>query len=169
MFIPWPEGVPRPIQSPGIHNIGIDATLNSLYRDLNAYVCFPPLVVSPNDRANSTIQTGGAATRPTPAPSAPQPVGIIRAARPGDQASKLQPADDADAFTNRCVELLKLNRREEALAHFEKALSLRPDDLFALASRGNILFDLGRYDAALVNCDQLLLLRPNDAQALNMR
>jgi Tfp pilus assembly protein PilF len=169
MFIPWPEGVPRPIQSPGIHNIGIDATLNGIYRDLNAYVCFPPLVISPNDRATSTIQAGGAGTLPAARPTVPQPVGVIRPARPGGHPPRVQSADDAAAFTGRGMELLKLNRHDEALAQFEKALSLKSDDIVALVSRGNILFDLGRFDAALANCDRLLLLRPNNAHALNMR
>lgn len=147
MLITWPEGLPRPAGSIGIRNIGIDATLNGIYRDLQAFVCFPPLVVSPNDHSKSTVQ--GAAAQPV----APAPA----------------PPDNAASLASRGMELLKLNRREEALAQFEKALSLEPDDIVALASRGNILFDLGRYDAALANCDQLLVRRPNDANALNMR
>jgi hypothetical protein len=56
MLITWPEGLPRPAGSIGIRNIGIDATLNGIYRDLQAFVCFPPLVVSPNDHSKSTVQ-----------------------------------------------------------------------------------------------------------------
>jgi glycosyl transferase family 25 len=145
MLISWPDGLPRPAGSIGMRNVGIvDATLNGIYRDLQAFVCFPPLVVSPNDHSKSTVQ-GAAAAAQSP------------------------PPDDAASFANHGMELLKLNRREEALAQFEKALSLKPDDIVALASRGNTLFDLGRYDAALANCDQLLLQRPKDASALNMR
>ena len=153
MLITWPDGLPRPANSIGIRNIGIDATLNGIYRDLQAFVCFPPLVVSPNDHSKSTVQGAGAAARPAAGVAAVAPA----------------PPDEAAAFTGRGMELMKLNRRDEALAQFEKALSLKADDIVALVSLGNILFDLGRFDAALASCDRLLLLRPNDAHALNMR
>lgn len=46
--------VPRPVR-----NEGIDIAMNQVYPGAAAYVCFPPLVVTPNDRANSTVQTSG--------------------------------------------------------------------------------------------------------------
>ena len=47
--------IPKPVR-----NEGIDIAMNQLYPGANAYVSFPPLVVTPNDRANSTVQTSGA-------------------------------------------------------------------------------------------------------------
>jgi GR25 family glycosyltransferase involved in LPS biosynthesis len=47
--------VPKPVR-----NEGIDIALNQLYPTAAAYVAFPPLAVTPNDRANSTVQTSGA-------------------------------------------------------------------------------------------------------------
>jgi glycosyl transferase, family 25 len=49
-------------QLPGLphatRNTGFDVTLNALgYPHVNAYVCFPPLVVTPNDWSVSTVQT----------------------------------------------------------------------------------------------------------------
>ena len=41
--------------SRSIRTVGIDVTLNSVYRDLNAFICFPPLVVTRNDLSQSTI------------------------------------------------------------------------------------------------------------------
>ena len=38
--------------------LAADGALNSVYRDINAYVCFPPLVVSKNVLASSTIWAG---------------------------------------------------------------------------------------------------------------
>jgi GR25 family glycosyltransferase involved in LPS biosynthesis len=37
--------------------LGVDGALNSVYRELNAFACFPPLVVTKNEATASTIQT----------------------------------------------------------------------------------------------------------------
>ena len=47
--------LPRPVR-----NEGIDIAMNQLYPGAAAFVCFPPLVVTPNDRTASTVQTSGA-------------------------------------------------------------------------------------------------------------
>ena len=47
--------IPKPVR-----NEGIDIAMNQLYPAMAAYVAFPPLAVTPNDRANSTVQTSGA-------------------------------------------------------------------------------------------------------------
>jgi hypothetical protein len=36
-------------------NVGIDSAMNNAWADLNAYVCFPPLIVSKNEAEKSTI------------------------------------------------------------------------------------------------------------------
>jgi GR25 family glycosyltransferase involved in LPS biosynthesis len=41
-------------------NNGIDIVMSALYPDLRAYVSLPPLVITPNERAVSTVQTDGA-------------------------------------------------------------------------------------------------------------
>lgn len=51
-----------PLTPNPVRNFGIDAAINQVYLVANAYVCFPPLVVTPNDRANSTVQAQS--TRP---------------------------------------------------------------------------------------------------------
>lgn len=38
-----------------ISSTTLDGLMNGLYRDLQAYACVPPLVLSPNDRATSTV------------------------------------------------------------------------------------------------------------------
>jgi GR25 family glycosyltransferase involved in LPS biosynthesis len=35
---------------------GVDLALNSIYRELNAFVCFPPLLVTRNEEMRSTVQ-----------------------------------------------------------------------------------------------------------------
>lgn len=37
-------------------NTGIDVALNTVYQDAEAYVSFPPLVITPNDKSSSTVQ-----------------------------------------------------------------------------------------------------------------
>jgi len=39
-------------------NTGVDIVLNDLYRRLNAYVCFPPVIITQNFHTVSTIQQG---------------------------------------------------------------------------------------------------------------
>ncbi len=39
-----------------LQNRGIDDMMNACYPELNAYVCFPPLVVTRNDHSISTVQ-----------------------------------------------------------------------------------------------------------------
>ena len=47
-----------PLLPEPVTNRGIDSALTNLYAAADAYVCFPPLVATPNDKAASTIQNG---------------------------------------------------------------------------------------------------------------
>ena len=49
--------VPVPGLGRAVPNRGIDVMLNSVYPRINAYVCFPPLVVTRNFHGISTVQT----------------------------------------------------------------------------------------------------------------
>lgn len=46
-----------PLFGKRLPNTGIDITMNFVYRESEAFCCFPPLVVSKNDHASSSIQT----------------------------------------------------------------------------------------------------------------
>ena len=59
------------------------------------------------------------------------------------------PADLASAHRERADALAELGRHEEALADYNRALELRPDDPTTLNNRGLSLDDLKRYDEAL--------------------
>jgi hypothetical protein len=48
-----------PLLNRTLPNRGIDNMMNELYPKINAYVCFPPLVITKNDHALSTVQTSG--------------------------------------------------------------------------------------------------------------
>ena len=61
------------------------------------------------------------------------------------------------------------NRREEALANFEKALLARPDLFEALFNRANVLLELKRPEEALANYDRVVVLRPDFVSGWNNR
>jgi protein O-GlcNAc transferase len=61
------------------------------------------------------------------------------------------------------------NRREEALASYDKALLARPDFFEALFNRANTLLELKRPEEALRNYDQVAALRPDFTSGWNNR
>jgi predicted O-linked N-acetylglucosamine transferase (SPINDLY family) len=61
------------------------------------------------------------------------------------------------------------NRREEALASYDKALLARPDFFEALFNRANTLLELKRPEGALGNYDQVVTLRPDFTSGWNNR
>jgi GR25 family glycosyltransferase involved in LPS biosynthesis len=48
-----------PLLNRTVPNTGIDTMMNELYPKINAYVCVPPLVITKNDHALSTVQPQG--------------------------------------------------------------------------------------------------------------
>ena len=60
-------------------------------------------------------------------------------------------------------------RHEAALAGYDRALALRPDDPQALSNRSVSLDELKRYEEALADCDRALSLLPGDPPALSNR
>ena len=77
--------------------------------------------------------------------------------------------DDAEVLNNRGATLRELKRYDEALASYDRALSLRPDYADAFYNRGVTLQELKRFDEALASYDHALTLRPDFAEALNNR
>ena len=53
-LLPMRPGYVMMPQGP-VENVGVDIALNSVYDTINAYVAFPPVVVTANDRATSTV------------------------------------------------------------------------------------------------------------------
>ncbi len=62
--------------------------------------------------------------------------------------------------------LHELKRFEEALASYDRALTVRPDFAEALYNRGNALHELKRFEEALASYDRALTVRPDYAEAL---
>ncbi|MFN5856614.1 MAG: tetratricopeptide repeat protein, partial [Pseudanabaenaceae cyanobacterium] len=61
------------------------------------------------------------------------------------------------------------NEYEEAIASYDRALEIKPDDHFAWNSRGFALFNLGRNEEAIESYDQALQIKPDDHFAWNSR
>src|SRR5262249_17388754 len=61
--------------------------------------------------------------------------------------------------------LRALNRFDEALASYDRALALRPDHSEVLNNRGILLYDLRRLNDALAMYARALALRPDHAEA----
>jgi tetratricopeptide (TPR) repeat protein len=69
--------------------------------------------------------------------------------------------DYAEALNNRGNTLRELQRFEEALASYDRALKVQPDFAEALCSRGATLHELKRFDEALASYDRALKVRPD--------
>jgi predicted TPR repeat methyltransferase len=74
-------------------------------------------------------------------------------------------ADFAAAFCNKAKSLFLSGRHEEAVAAYDRALTLRPELLEAWLGRANLLYRLGRYDEAAIACERALALKPDHAEA----
>ena len=153
-----PMVISRPIRfrQPGMPDDflirGLDGAFNTIYADISAFVCFPPLVIVRNEHAKSTIQAKGAETVPARATANPPAA-----------------AADVGAVLTRATELQKRGQLDQALAQYDKVIASRPGDLAALSGRAGVLMDLGRLEAVLNDCDKWIALRSDDINALNLR
>jgi predicted O-linked N-acetylglucosamine transferase (SPINDLY family) len=77
--------------------------------------------------------------------------------------------DYAEAFGGRGNALKALRRYDEAIASYDRAISLKPDYAEALSNRGNALQELKRFAAALANYDRAIALKPDYAEAFSNR
>ena len=85
-----------------------------------------------------------------------------------DAALKIN-ANIADAHFNRGNVLKKLKRLDEALASYDEAAALKPDDPLILNSRGTVLRELKQFADALADLDAVIALRPDFSEAFNNR
>lgn len=51
-----PFSLPVPGLATSMHNVGLDVTLSAVYEQINAFVCFPPVVITPNYEVASTVR-----------------------------------------------------------------------------------------------------------------
>jgi glycosyl transferase, family 25 len=57
--VPLPEAQRVPPYRPKWRTVGIDNCINAVHREINSFVCFPPLVISKNEREKSTVLNSG--------------------------------------------------------------------------------------------------------------
>lgn len=71
----------------------------------------------------------------------------------------------ATSYIERGNALQKLDRYEEALASYDRAATLRPDDARVYYNQGTALLNLGRHEEALARYDRAISLDPLHADA----
>ena len=76
---------------------------------------------------------------------------------------------EADKHYNVGVELWEEGRLEEAIAEYDEAIRLDPQDAVAQYSRGNFYLNLGQYEKAIHDFDEAIRLDPDLALAYNSR
>jgi Flp pilus assembly protein TadD len=72
---------------------------------------------------------------------------------------------NAIAHSNLGAALFKMDREDEAIAHFQKALEIKPDFAEAHNNLGNLLFQKGRADEAINQYQTALQIKPDYAEA----
>lgn len=84
------------------------------------------------------------------------------------QAVALKP-NDHFLLKNSGVILSHLNREEEAIALFDRALEIKPDDYPSLRQKGVSMSNLGREEEAIAFLNQALDIKPDDYQSLHQK
>ena len=74
----------------------------------------------------------------------------------------LRKREDPEGYNNLGIALDRLNRLDEALEAYSKAISLKPDNLNALINRGNLLAYMGKLDEALEDLKRAESINPNN-------
>ncbi|MEI6706792.1 MAG: tetratricopeptide repeat protein [Methylococcales bacterium] len=74
-------------------------------------------------------------------------------------------ADTIEALINQGNDLEDLNQLDEALACYDRALSINPNYPRAHSNRGNVLQSLKRFDDAITSYNHALVIKPDYAEA----
>jgi len=76
-------------------------------------------------------------------------------------------APNPAAHDNLGAALFSQGRLDEAMAHYQKALELKPDDVGALNNLGHALANGGQFNEAMAHYRTALKIKPDDVEALN--
>ena len=81
----------------------------------------------------------------------------------------IDPGEEAKAFYNRGVAKDDLGDHPGAIADYDKAIELNPDDDAALNNRGLVKSDLGDYQGAIEDLDKAIRLEPDNSHFQNIK
>jgi tetratricopeptide (TPR) repeat protein len=84
-----------------------------------------------------------------------------------DDFAAASPSNAVDVVTLKAQLLVSLDRYDEGLALFDKAIEYRPDNENMILGRAELLLRIGRIDEALVGYRQAIKRWPDSATALN--
>ena len=84
-----------------------------------------------------------------------------------DDFAAASPSNAVDVVALKAQLLISLDRYDEGLALFDKAIEYRPDDENMILGRAELLLRIGRIDEALVGYRQAIKRWPDSATALN--
>jgi tetratricopeptide (TPR) repeat protein len=73
------------------------------------------------------------------------------------------------AWLSRSRALEKLHRYEEAIASYDHAVALKPDEHNSWSTRGNLLYELARYEEAVGSYDHAVRVKPDDYSSWHLR
>jgi tetratricopeptide (TPR) repeat protein len=82
---------------------------------------------------------------------------------------KDQPQVQAAALVNRGATYWSIDETQAAIADFDRAIALDPNNARAFRERSNAYRSIGQLDKALVDANDAVRLDPNDAQAFDYR
>jgi tetratricopeptide (TPR) repeat protein len=75
--------------------------------------------------------------------------------------------DYVTALSNKGLALDELERYQEAIGYYDRALEIEPDYVNASYNKGLTLDELERYQEAIESYDRVLTIEPNNVEALN--
>jgi tetratricopeptide (TPR) repeat protein len=79
--------------------------------------------------------------------------------------NKILPVALGNIFFEVANSYISLKKYEEAIAAYDQALQIKPDDHEAWNNRGSALGNLGRYEEAITACDQALQIKSDKHEA----
>jgi tetratricopeptide (TPR) repeat protein len=96
-----------------------------------------------------------------------QSLGNLQAAADIYELVLARAPDSAEIHNNRGAVLQQMNRQDEALASYARAIELRPGYANAYYNQGTVLKRMNRYNDALASFHKALALKPDHAEACN--
>ncbi len=84
-------------------------------------------------------------------------------------AGKQSPATLAAQLTNRGIAYAQLGAYDRAIQDYDRALKLRPDNLYAYLNRGRAYARSGHPDKAIADFDRIIQFKPDLASAFFYR